>query len=76
MYKNGKIQRKDIKKKAFDDIKIIVEHITLLAYPDLNNNFDIHTEDRNLQLRSFIRQEAYQSRFTVEKLPYTRINLR
>ena len=68
MYKNGKIQRKDIKQKAFDDIKIIVEHITLLAYPDLNNNFDIHTEDRNLQLRSFIRQGGISIAFYSRKI--------
>ena len=54
--------------KSFDDIKIIVEHITLLAYPDLNNNFDIHTEDRNLQLRSFIRQGGISIAFYSRKI--------
>ena len=37
-----------IKQDYFDEIKRVVAHDTLLAYPDFNEEFKIHTNARNL----------------------------
>ena len=42
--------------KAFDDIKYAVSRDTLLAYPDLNKRFDIHTYARDDQIGAVIIQ--------------------
>ena len=34
----------DLEQKPFDDIKRAVSQDTLLAYPDFNQHFDIHTD--------------------------------
>ena len=41
----------DVEKKASDDIKRAVSQDTLLAYPDFNEHFDIHTDARDYQYR-------------------------
>ena len=38
------------KQDAFKNIKRVVAHNTLLAYPDVNEEFNIYTDDINLQL--------------------------
>ena len=35
----------DVEQKSFDEIKHIITRNTLLAYPDFNKRFDIHTDD-------------------------------
>ena len=52
--KEVKFKWTHIKKNAFDDIKQIVTRDALLIYPDLNENFDIHTDDSELQLGEVI----------------------
>ena len=37
----------DVRQKAFDEIKRTFSQDTLLAYPDFNKRFDIHTDARN-----------------------------
>ena len=44
----------DVEQKSFDDINHVVSQETLLAYTDLNNFFDIHTDAINYQLRAVI----------------------
>ena len=44
----------DVEHKASDDIKCAVAQDTLLAYPDLNKYFDIHTDVSKYQLVSVI----------------------
>ena len=39
-----------VEQKEFDDIKHAVSQENLLAYPDLNERFDIHTDARKYQL--------------------------
>ena len=45
-----------IEHKVFEDIKRIVSHDTLLEYPDVNENFNIHTEASYYQLGTFVSQ--------------------
>ena len=40
--------------KAFDAIKNVILHKTLLSHPDFTNIFDIHTEASYLQLGAVI----------------------
>ena len=47
-----------IKQDAFDEIKQIVAHDTLLTYPDFNETFKIHTNARAFQLGEFISQKV------------------
>ena len=49
-----KLKWTDVEQILFDDIKCAVAQDTLLAYPDLNKYFDIHTDVRNYQLVSVI----------------------
>ena len=46
----------DVEHEAFDDIKCIVAHETLVSYPDFSKRFDIHTYARDLQLGAVIIQ--------------------
>ena len=48
---------KDVKQKAFEEIKHIVARNNLLAYPDFNKRFKVHTHDRNLKVVVTISQE-------------------
>ena len=45
-----------IEQKAFEDIKFIVACNNLLAYPDFNEQFDIHTDDSDYHLGAIISQ--------------------
>ena len=40
----------DVDQKQFYDIKRTFAHDTLLAYPEFNKNFDIHTDAIDYQL--------------------------
>ena len=37
----------DVEQKAFDDMKCAISQDTLLAYPNFNERFDIHTYARD-----------------------------
>ena len=66
-----------VEQKPFDEVKGIVENNTLLAYPDFNNKFGIHTNASDFQLGVLIIQEfipiafygrrlnGHQKRYTV-----------
>ena len=49
---SGKVKWKwtDEHQKAFDEMKRVITRETLLAYPDFNKPFDIHTDASLLQL--------------------------
>ena len=47
-----------MEQKAFDDIKRTVAHDNLLAYPDFNKHFDIHTDASDYQLGELIIQNG------------------
>ena len=62
--------------KQFDDIKRAVAQDTLLAYPDFNTCFDIHTDARNYQLGAVIIQNGipialYSHKMTGSQKRYT-----
>ena len=61
----------DVEHKAFDEINYTVSHNTLLAYPDFNKRFDIHTGASDHQLGAVISQEAKPIVFYIHKLPKT-----
>ena len=52
----------------FSEIKQVVTHGTLLIYPDFNKRFDIHMDDRELQLGSGISQDGKPIAFYIHKL--------
>ena len=48
----------DVKQKAFEEMKRIFPRKTLLAYTDLNKQFEKYTNDSDLQLGSIFSQEV------------------
>ena len=58
----------NMKEKEFDDIKITVAHDTLLAYLDLNNQFDMHTYASDYHLVAVISQDGKPITFYTHKL--------
>ena len=64
----------DVEQKAFDNIKRDVSQDTLLAYPDFNERFDIHTDYSDYQLGAVISQNGKPIDFYIRKLtgPQTR----
>ena len=54
--KTAKWQWTDVEQKAFDTTKHIIERETLLAYPDFNQPFIIHTDASHTQLGAVISQ--------------------
>ena len=44
----------NVEQKAFDEIKRAIDQDTLLAYPDFNKRFDIHTDASDHQLGAVI----------------------
>ena len=50
----SKFKWTDVEQKSFDDNNRTVAHNTLLAYPDLNKCFDIHTDVSDYQLGAVI----------------------
>ena len=63
-----KLNWKFVKQKAFDEIKQIVTHDTLLIYPDFNKCFDIHVDASDLQIGAVIIQEVKSIAFYRRKL--------
>ena len=53
-----KFKSTDLEQKAFDYIKRAVSQDILLAYPDFNRRFDIHTDVSNYQLGAVIIQNG------------------
>ena len=66
--KNAKWKWTDVHTKAFNDIKKIVSRDVLLAYPDFNETFDIHTDASKLQLGAVISQNNKPIAFYSRKL--------
>ena len=60
-----------MEQEALDEIKRTVARNTLLAYPDFNKCFDIHTDTSYHQLVSVIIQEAKSITFYIRKFTET-----
>ena len=54
--KNVKYNLKDEHQKCFDAIECVTGHEVLLAYPDFNAPFEIHTDASKLQICAVISQ--------------------
>ena len=54
--------------KAFCEIKKVMAHETLLAFPDFNKRFTIHTDASKTQLGAVISQEGQPIAFYSRKL--------
>ena len=57
-----------IEQDAFYEIERTVAHDNLLAYPDFNEDFKIHTDANNLQLEAVIRQKGKPINFHCRNL--------
>jgi RNase H-like domain found in reverse transcriptase/Reverse transcriptase (RNA-dependent DNA polymerase) len=66
--KNVKWQWKDEHQKAFDTMKKIMSKEVLLAYPDFNEEFVIHTDASHTQLGAVISQKGRPIAFYSRKL--------
>ena len=68
----------DVEQKSFDDIKQVVAHDTLLAYPYFNRRSYIHLGASNYQLVSVIGQEGKPISLYTPKLnrPKTRYTVK
>ena len=58
----------DVEQKAFDTMKCIISRETLLAYPDFNKPFIIHTDASHTQLGAVISQDNKPIAFYSRKL--------
>jgi hypothetical protein len=58
----------DVEQKAFDTMKRIISRETLLAYPDFNKPFIIHTDASHTQLGAVISQDNKPIAFYSRKL--------
>ena len=56
--KNVKYYCKDKYQKCFDSIKRVIGREVLLAYPDFNPPFEIHTDASNLKIGAVISQKG------------------
>ena len=66
----------DVEQKAFENIKIIVAHSNLFAYPYFNENLDIHMDTRKSQIKVVFSQSdkpmaSYSCKLTGPKTRYT-----
>ena len=52
------IPRKDDHQKCFDTIKLVIGREVLLAYPEFNTPFEIHTDASKLQIGAVISQKG------------------
>jgi hypothetical protein len=64
----AKWQWTDVEQKAFDTMKRIIARETLLAYPDFNQPFNIHTDASHTQLGAVISQNIKPIAFYSRKL--------
>ena len=58
----------DVHQKAFDDIKKVIAREVLLAYPNFNKPFKIHTDASDYQLGSVVSQDNKPITFFSRKL--------
>ena len=65
---NVKFEWTNVEQMAFDKIKQIVGHETLLSYPDFNQPFEIHTDASHTQLGAVISQKNKPIAFYSRKL--------
>ena len=72
--KQAKWKWDDKCQKAFDTIKKIVSRETLLAYPNFNKPFDIHTDASKSQLGAVISQNNQPVAFYSRKLNPAQVN--
>ena len=56
--KNVKYNWKDKQQKCFDAIKRVIGHGVLLAYPDFNTPFEIHTDASKLKIGTVISKKG------------------
>ena len=56
--KSVKYAWKDEHQKCFDAIKCVIGREVLLAYPDFNDPFEIHTDASKLQIGAVISQKG------------------
>jgi len=66
--KEAKWRWTDVEQKAFDTMKQIVGQETLLAYPNFNKTFEIHTDASHMQLGAVISQDGKPVAFYSRKL--------
>ena len=66
--KNVKYDWKDEHQKCFDDIKRVIGRELLLAYPDFNAPFEIHTDASKLQIGAVISQKGKPIAFYSRKM--------
>ena len=66
--KNVKYKQKDEHQKCFDAIKRVIGHELLLAYPDFNAPFEIHTDASKLYIGAFISQKGNPIAFYSRKM--------
>ena len=57
-----------VEQKAFDDMKAIISKDVLLAYPNFNLPFDVHTDASDTQLGAVVSQEGRPIAFYSRKL--------
>ena len=65
---NAKWRWTEVEQNAFDTMKAIVSKGALLAYPDFNQPFDIHTDASHTQLGAVISQKGVPIAFYSRKL--------
>ena len=68
MSKEAKWRWTEVEQKAFDTMKRIVGQEALLAYPNFNERFDIHTDASHTQLGAVISQNGKPIAFYSRKL--------
>ena len=66
--KNVKYDWKDEHQKCFDAIKCVIRPEVLLAYPDFNAPFEIHTDASKLQIGAVISQKGKPITFYSQKM--------
>ena len=66
--KPAKFEWKEEQQKAFEEMKRLASKETLLAYPDFNETFDIHTDASHTQLGAVISQRGKPIAFYSRKL--------
>ena len=66
--KLAKWQWTEVEQTAFDKVKRVISKETLLAYPDFNEEFEIHTDASDYQLGAVISQKGKPIAFYSRKL--------
>ena len=66
--KGVKCKWKDVEQNSFDEIKRVMSTETLLAYPQFDKPFIVHTDASDTQLGAVILQEKKPIAFYIRKL--------